>query len=296
LAGYGVVAFVIVSLSPALIRLTWPTTTLPAGPLRDRLEGLSERLDFRFTDILLWETGGSVINAGVTGALPWFRYVLLTDALVANLEPRQVEAVFGHEVGHVAHRHLAYFATFFLGSFGVMALVVFGIDRSLAIDGPLWLGPSSPWLEWVLQSGAALGLVAGYFAVVFGVLSRRLERQADVFGCRSVSCGRLTCPPHLDVNVAPERAGDASGVCPVGVRTFIEALTAVAAMNGIDPASRSWRHGSISGRIAFLERLELRPETERAFQRQTTTFRVSLVTFLGVAVAVAYWIGALAEL
>ena len=93
-------------LSPLFVRLAWPTRPLPPGPLRDRLERLARRFGFRCTDILVWDTGQVMVNAGVTGALPWFRYVLLTDALIESLSPLEIAAVFGHEIGHIAHRHL----------------------------------------------------------------------------------------------------------------------------------------------------------------------------------------------
>src|SRR5438094_851100 len=38
-------------LAPAFVRLSWPTRPLPDGPLRDRLERLSARFGFRYTDI-----------------------------------------------------------------------------------------------------------------------------------------------------------------------------------------------------------------------------------------------------
>src|SRR6202012_830175 len=148
--------------------------------LRDRLERLAARFGFRFTDILLWGTDNSVFNAVVTGALPRFRYVLLSDALVEHLDEHEVAAVFGHEMGHVRHRHLASFGLFFLGSLGVMALV------SQLTDGTATLLGASPgsgqaWVE-VAKSAAVLGVVGVYYWLVFGLLSRRFERQADVFG------------------------------------------------------------------------------------------------------------------
>ena len=36
-----------------------------------RLERLANRFQFRYTDILVWDTDGAIVNAGVTGALPW---------------------------------------------------------------------------------------------------------------------------------------------------------------------------------------------------------------------------------
>ena len=73
----------------------------------------------------------------------WFRYVLLTDALIETSSPAEVAAVFGHEVGHVAHRHLPFFGFFFLGSLGVMSLTaqVFSISEGW-IEGIPWIPAS----------------------------------------------------------------------------------------------------------------------------------------------------------
>lgn len=286
----------ILILAPALIRLSWDTRPLPAGPLRKRLERLSERLDFRFSDILIWDTERNVVNAGVTGALPWFRYVLLTDALIDSLGERQIEAVFGHEVGHVAHRHLAYFGFFCVGSMGIMALVCQGISGlSEFIPIPSWLSDrSTPIL--IVESALALSCLGLYFYIFFGFLSRRFERQADVYGCRAVSCGHDDCPPHAEpAPRAPARAFP-SVVCPVGIQTFASALAEVAALNGLEPAARSWRHGSIKRRIAFLEGLEGRPEAERRFQSGVRRLRFVLALVLIVSLAAAVMSGALEQL
>ena len=270
-------AAVVLVLSPALVRLAWPSRPLPPGPLRDRLEALARRCGFRCTQILVWDTGMAVINAGVTGATPLFRYVLLSDALIAHLDEREVEAVFGHEIGHVAHRHLRDIALFFLGSLGVIALAGGAIDR---------LG-----LEEVPRlSLSAAGLIL-YVLLVFGAVSRRLERQSDLYGARAVSCGRPDCPPHQDPD-------DGVGVglaelCPVGIRIFANALASVASLNGTARTARSWRHGSIGSRIAFLEGLEGHPGADRRFQARLRLGRLGLALLLGASLLLAWRSGAL---
>ncbi len=289
-------------LAPAFVRLTWPTRSLPAGPLRDRLERLSGRLGFRCTDILIWDTGGGLVNAGVTGAMPWYRYVLLTDALVEHLDAHQVEAVFGHEVGHIAHRHLHYFGLFFVGSIGLMALVGEGIDRFLswadaAMAWPWTTYLGNPTLVLLVQWTAFLGCLGLHFLLVFGFLSRRFERQADVYGCRAVSCGRPDCPPHADLNARPVLAPSATDLCPAGIRIFASALAEVAALNGMNRESRwAWRHGSIARRIAFLEALEGRPDAERHFQATVRRLRVVLALALAGLIVAAWSTGALSNL
>ncbi len=284
-----VLGTLVLMISPIFVRLAWPTRSLPSGPLRRRLERIASRLGFRFTDVLVWDTGGMMVNACVTGILPRFRYVMLSDALLESLTPLEVAAVFGHEIGHVAHRHFLYFAFFFIGSLGVLSLLAEILSKS----GPLlvqvaWLSPWNPSVLGDVIEGITLLIALGlYFWVVFGHLSRRFERQADVFGSKVVSCDLMDCPPHTDMDNdrSPEPIrGRKPTLCPVGIRIFADALANVARYNGLDQHGRSWRHGSIAHRIAFLEGLERHPEREQRFQRSVLRFRLGLGVVLALAV------------
>ena len=288
MAGLGAVTL---GLAPAFVRLSWPTRPLPPGALRDRLERLAARFSFRATDILIWDTDGAVVNAGVTGALPWFRYVLLTDLLIDSFDPHEIAAVFGHEVGHVRHRHLSYFGFFLVGSIGALTLASDLVSNRLA---GTFVGPG----DTALRTSLVLAAGGAYFAAIFGVLSRRFERQADVFGCRAVSCDRADCPPHPDpyarpLNVPTPPVGP---LCPVGIRIFANALARVATLNGMETSKRSWRHGSIARRIAFLESLEGRPQAERSFQASVARFRIGLAIALIAALILSFQSGAIEQL
>ena len=97
----------------------------------------------------MWDTRGGVANAMVAGPLPWVRYVFLSDRLLDELTPGEVEAVFGHEVGHVRHGHFFFYAAFMLLS--VAAL----------IGGWLVIWPDAgpeAWItvEKILEPGEAL--------------------------------------------------------------------------------------------------------------------------------------------
>lgn len=285
---------VVLAVAPLFIRLAWPTRSLPDGALRRRLVRVAERAGFRFTDVLIWDTGGAMLNACVTGILPGFRYVLLTDTLVETMTPIEVAAVFGHEIGHVAHRHLLFFSFFFAGSLGILALVAEGVSRAAR-----WI-PHLPWLAtWitppateVVEELAVLLMLGLYVWLVFGHLSRRFERQADVFGSKVVSCERPDCPPHHDPD------GDVTWestrisplpLCRTGLRTFSEALAIVAQCNGMEFGRRSWRHGSIASRIGFLARLEHDPTLERNFQREVRALRLFLGFILLAGLIAVAW-------
>ena len=91
------------------------------------------------------------------------------------------------------------------------------------------------------KNGATLKY--GSSLLVFGWLSRRCERQADIYGCK----------------IATSAA-------------FISALEKVADLNGISrerPGFLSWwQHSTIADRIAFIRRMETDPALEPAFQRR----------------------------
>lgn len=274
--------------SPLFVRLAWPSRPLPPGPLRDRLERLASRFGFRCTDILIQDTGLTVVNAGVAGTLPWFRYVFLTDALVEDLSPNEIAAVFGHEIGHIAHRHLPYFGFFLFSSMALLGLVLGRVKQLVGTSLPLFAVASNSSLAPMVEDWVGLILFGLYFFLVFGHVSRRFERQADVFGCRAVSCGVVDCPPHADLNGRDTNDSRTRiPLCPVGIRTFATALGNVASLNGMAHGMRSWRHGSIRRRIAFVEALEGRPDAERQFQEGISRLRLGIAAVLIVAVFLA---------
>src|SRR5262249_53990952 len=137
-----------------------------------------------------------------------------------------------------------------------------------------------------IQGVALLVALGLYFWLVFGHVSRRFERQADVFGSKVVSCDLQDCPPHTDLDTdgsPPPVRGRKPSLCPVGIRIFADALMNVARSNGMDQSGRSWRHGSIATRVAFLEGLESHPEREQNFQRGVFRLQVGLGVVLVLA-------------
>ena len=260
-------------LMPWLLTVVWSTRTLPKGELRDRLEAAARRLRFRYTDIRLWNTHGGVANAMVTGILPFPRYVLLSDQLLQNLTPDQIEAVFGHEVGHVKHFHMPLYLAFFVLS---MTLLGFA-TKSLQLNEVV--SDSIAATEWFTRPGflsetlGTGGLALGYFWLVFGFLSRRCERQADVHGCKTVAEGGFQ-------------------LTPAGIQTFVSALERVADLNGIRRDRPSWLHSSIARRVAFLDSLLSDPSEEQRFHRRLAIIKWTLfLGLLGVVLACGSAVG-----
>lgn len=244
----GLPLLALLALFPWLLRHVWETQPLTPGPLRERLERAAQRAGFPVREILVWRTGGMVANAAVTGFLPRLRYVFLTDGLLAQLSDEQIEAVFGHEVGHVRHRHLL---------LRVLAIVL-PISLWILLED-LWPDGAGHVATWLSNSTAGSQLHVGlamlafmslYVFLVFGAYSRMLEGQADLFGCRvmsnDTSCGH--------------------------VETFVSALDKLAVVAGVDRNAGSWQHASIAKRVEFLSRVSADPLYEEVFQRRLRWF------------------------
>jgi STE24 endopeptidase len=280
----GIAAVLVVfAAMPWIVRLVLALKPLPAGPLRQRLEASARRLRFRCSNILLWDTRHGMANAMVIGILPWVRYVVFTDRLLEDFTPDEVEAVFGHEIGHIRHHHMLYYFSFLTTSVLVLGWVITDVVVSYVGLTPLVVdSPSSDCVSAV----SLVAVLLAYIFVVFGFLSRRCERQADVFGCRAVSCASPDCGGHdNEIDFAPH----GRGLCSTGINTFIRALEKVAAVNGISRDRpgflQSWQHASIGRRIEFLQQVLLDPSVERRFQRRVFVFKALLLLALGGAVA-----------
>jgi Zn-dependent protease with chaperone function len=258
---------------PLVVRLVLGFRPLPPGPLRDRLLTCARRLRFRCSDVFVWDTRGGVANAMVVGFLPFLRYVVFTDRLLAEMTPDEIEAVFGHEIGHVKHRHMLYYLVFLVISLGLLA----ELWQRTNLQGLVSLTLRKDLIVLPLY-----GLIGAYIFIVFGFLSRRCERQADLYGCRSVSCGREDCYGHAPDALPP----GGSRLCSTGIRTFISALEKVAILNGISRDRpgwlQSWQHSTIARRVEFLQRVILDPRVEAHFQRRVRWLKWASFVVLGM--------------
>ena len=244
---------------------------MPDGTIRDRLRATATRMRFRCTGWLLWPTRGLIANALIVGVLPWARYVIFTDRLLDALDPSELDAVVGHEIGHARHGHIPYY-------FGFFALSSLAGGTCFAI-GEMLAPPANRLGDFALLF--AMGALGVYIFVVFGFLSRVCERQADLVGVRAASCGDPFCGGHTDETVLNDGG---RAICPSGVRAMVRALDLVMQLNGLDRPERgslkqwicawwkSWQHGPPSHRIDFL--LSLLDEPERAARHDRYAFRV----------------------
>jgi len=263
-AGAGVIFLV----TPVVIRHVWDTRALPAGEVRRRLEGLCEDYGVTVRELLLWRTFGGMANAAVLGLAPGLRYILLSDALLDRASAAEVEAVMAHELAHVKKKHMPWLMAAAVGLAGLLeAAVYIGANVAWQVTG--WQ-PS--WLLLGLAAPAAAGWFFG-----FGWVSRRVERQADAFAVR-----------HLALRQA-EPTRDGAGRVLIdreSAATMVAALGQVARLNHVRLSRKSWRHGSIAWRQAYLQSLVGSPASLLRIDRLMWAINAASVVMIGV---LAWW-------
>jgi STE24 endopeptidase len=293
---------VVFILMPRMLKLLLGLQPLPVGPVRDRYLAASKRGGVRLTDLLLWPTRGSVANALVVGIIPWARYVIFTDRLLEELNQEELDAVFGHELGHAKHRHLPYYAAFFMVSsvagVSIYVMILTILEQWRVID----IKDIQPYLQL-----PPVGILALHVFIVFGFLSRVCERQADVAGCRAGSCGNRNCTGHTSETVLVPNAPP----CPTGVQAMIRALERIVVLNDMNAPERkgwrkqlstlwtwmkAWQHGPVKSRMEYLYLLRDKPEMAAQHDRYSFYLRWALMVLLVTAIFIGGTITGWAEL
>jgi len=277
--------------APVMLRAVWHTRPLPPGALRARLENLCRRIGLTYREILIWESDGMIVNAAVMGILRPVRYILLSDGLLEMMDDQRIEAVFGHEAGHIKQRHMQFYLLFAVLSM----LVVGGMTELVVWQWPELLRDRSLTQDY-LQVGAMVSIVLVWL-FGFGVVSRRFEWQADLFGARSVTpsaeaCGQ-PCLYHGTAEAAgpdPEPSTPRNPVCATGVSIFADALRQIAVLNGIPVEARSWRHSSIANRIRLLNFYTCKPQAAGRLERAVLAIKAVLLLGTLVGLGIGLWL------
>ena len=271
-------------LAPELLRRVLSTRRLPDGPLRERLEATGRRAGFRCRDLLVWRTNHAMGNAAVMGLVAPVRYVLLSDLLIESMSDAQIEAVYAHEVGHVRHGHMGWIVALMVG----LLLLLAGPGDRLAAGAAATSAHLIPTISPAVAGWSTVAALALAAVGAFGLVSRRFERQADVYAARTI-------------------LPDASrSVGRGGADLFASALARVAAVNGVPlrrPARRRWSgvvasprltywldlaadlgrdylHGSLWERMRYLQSLAADPANTRRFDRSQARLRLAIAALV----------------
>ncbi len=304
-------AAVVFLLAPLMIRYLWNTTILPPSAARDTLENLCKKNNIRITGILIWQTAGSMINAAVIGFSRHLRYILLTDALLDGLPPKQLEAVMAHEIAHIRRHHIfwllfaaittiAFYELIFTLLFtAILSPFVpeiysvtlinttqvshldwshYTIINPHTIDLSFFSLPLLPQLsadDLLFTLTTVSTLILWFFT--FGYISRRTERQADTFAVQ-----------HLTKQQGSSAISDTTTkITSEAAHAMIHALQLVADLNHIPMRKHNWRHGSIAFRQNYLRSIVGRSLTALSIDRQMTRLKI-LFIFLFILTILGY--------
>jgi Zn-dependent protease with chaperone function len=249
-------------IAPWLVVRIWKTRPLPDGPVRSDLEQMCATFGVGYRELLLWDSGGVVVNAAAMGLAGPFRYLLLSDALLEALPLEQVRAVFAHELAHARCRHLPFAALFALSAALLSSAGAWGI--SLVLGG-----------GETLEALITLLLLGGAWAGGFGFVSQHFERQSDVIGAWASD------PYH-------HPAADDPQVTPVGAQVFATALEQIGRLNGMSLDQYNWLHGRLSDRIAYVSRVGHSGAGRRPIDRRVGLIKAVLWGALGAGMGLLF--------
>jgi Zn-dependent protease with chaperone function len=259
---FGLFLLFIILLFPPIVLRLWGCTPLPVGPIHDHFRGFFRRLGFNAT-IYSWPLfEGRVITAAVMGLVPKLRYILLTPAIIQNMNMAELEAVMAHEIGHVKKKHLLLYLVLIIGFallIGVLAEPLWHFmlaqDLLFHIMAADLLAPET--VMSVVGSLPLFALMLIYFRFIFGYFMRNFERQADLYVIRVLGSGR----PLVD---AFEKIGGA----------------------GENRSKHNWHHFGIDERIAMIDRAERDPSLIGRHDRKVLTslliYLISLSLLVGM--------------
>lgn len=161
-------------------------TPLPGGPLRDRILGLAEHLEFRTRGIFVVDSSrrSRHSNAYFTG-LGRAKRIVLFDTLVSSHTEEEIVSVLAHEIGHEKRAHIKKGLAISIG----LSLIGFFILSLLLHWVPLYqaFGFSQPSTAALL---VLLAFCSGPFTFflqpLFTLRSRKQEYEADRFAVQGV--------------------------------------------------------------------------------------------------------------
>jgi len=209
--------FLLAYCMPMIIKIVWNLKPLPEDSMeRKALIGFLNEQDFKARDILVWNTGRRMVNAAILGLTGKTRYIIFTDAMLQSFTINELKSVMAHEIGHGKCKHLLAYFLFSIAFIFSLSLLESTVSPFADIDEELYT------FFFIVVPAALV-----YWRLVFSLLSKRFEMEADIYGAAAVD------DPDL----------------------FIYTLNKVAIVGRVAKRKSSWRHFSIERRILSLRRV-----------------------------------------
>ncbi len=218
---------------PKIIQKLWNCKPLEIGEKRYIIENICKKADVKYNDIVYWPIfNGTMITAGVMGVVKKFRYILVTRALLDNLDSSELEAVIVHEAGHVKKKHLLFYV-FFITGYMLVSFILSDFIFFLLYSNPVYfitdiLGITLVSAAPTLYITITILSFIIYFRYIFAYFMRNFERQADLYVFEILN----------------------------SAKSLISAFYKIIQISGQSPEKPNWHHFSIKERITHLIRCE----------------------------------------
>ncbi len=252
---FAVFLSLLVLIMPKFIQYWWGCKDIASTEKGRQLAAFLKRRKFRYRRLLSWPIfEGRLLTAGIMGIIPRYRYILVTDALMAALTEEELESVLAHEMGHARYYHLLFYVLFFVG----FMVISFGLSDVYIYMAYMW----SPLADLISEDDARsmtlfylsvaipmLVTLLIYFRYIMGFFMRHFERQADLYAAKVM-----------------------------GTPAFIiSALEKIAYLSGKPKNLPNWHHFSIGQRVACLLKTLRVPDL---FKRQSRLVLISFLIYL----------------
>lgn len=183
--------FMMMFYSSLIVPLFNKQTPLEKWKLRDEIEAFAHSVGFKLDNIYVidWSKRSSKANAYFSGFGPKKRIVLY-DTLIKDLTNNELVAVLAHEIGHYKKKHTLQMLSFSIVQTWIMFYVLWITLWYGEVSYALWWNVSA-FALWLLAFGILFTPISIIFWVIWNILSRKNEYEADHYAAKHYKANKL---------------------------------------------------------------------------------------------------------
>lgn len=183
--------FMMMFYSSLIVPIFNKQTPLEKWKLRDEIEAFAGSVGFKLDNIFVidWSKRSSKANAYFSGFGPKKRIVLF-DTLIHDLTNNELVAVLAHEIGHYKKKHTLQMLCFSIFQTWVMFYILWLTLSYPEVSFALW-GNTPSFALWLLAFGLLFTPISILFWLIWNILSRKNEYEADEFAWKKYKVNKL---------------------------------------------------------------------------------------------------------
>jgi len=177
--------FMMMFYSSLIVPLFNKQTPLAKWALRNWIEKFANGVWFKLDNIYVIDGSkrSSKVNAYFSGFGPKKRIVLY-DTLIKDLTVSELVWVLAHEIGHYKKKHILQMLAFGTAQTGLMLYILWLALAMPEISQAMWWSWTS-FALWILAFGILYTPISIIFWLLWNVLSRKNEYEADAFAWKN---------------------------------------------------------------------------------------------------------------